>query len=51
MKLEESDCKYSCDECDTYGYVFEVTTANNSYPSLRLCKKCLLELLKKIVER
>lgn len=51
MKLEESYDKGTCDECDEYAYVFEITTNGDEYPRLRLCKKCLLKLLKAIVER
>lgn len=51
MKLEESYDKNNCDECDAYEYVFEITTANDDWPTMRLCKKCLLKLLKAIVER
>jgi hypothetical protein len=51
MKLEETDYKYSCDECDTYDYLFEIETQPENYHSIRLCKKCLLNLLKMIIER
>ena len=50
IKLEESYDKY-CDECETYGSVFEIYIQDNEYESLKLCKKCLLRLLKAIVER
>lgn len=51
MKLEESYDKNHCDECGDYGYTFEITLDNDDYPKLRLCKKCLLKLLKAIIER
>lgn len=51
MELTESEYKHSCDECDAYTYVFEIETRDENYPEMRLCKKCLLQLLKLIIER
>lgn len=50
MKLEELCDKAYCDNCDTYDYAFEIKT-ETGIVSIRLCKKCLLKLLKLIIER
>lgn len=50
MKVEECYDKLYCDNCDTYTYVFEIKNKDNEYV-LKLCKKCLLQLLKAIIER
>ena len=61
MKVIETCDKYTCNECGEYDYVFDIFVANSdefiedgedySYPSLRLCKKCLIKLWKAILER
>ena len=53
MKLEEVYDKYECDECGAWDYVFKITfEGDEEYPiTIRLCKKCLLKLLKAIIER
>lgn len=50
MTVEEYYDKGYCDNCDEYTYVFRVNTKNGAVV-LTLCKKCLLQLLKAIVER
>jgi hypothetical protein len=50
MYVEEYYDKSYCDNCDDYTYVFLVKSKNGSI-ELRLCKKCLLQLLKAIIER
>lgn len=45
MKIVESD------ECESFGYAFEISLAGRDFPHLTLCKHCLLDLLKMIVER
>ena len=50
MTCKELYEKHHCNSCDEYTYVFKVTTSNEEY-TLYLCKKCVLELLKAIVER
>lgn len=50
MKVEESCDKGHCNNCDSYDYVFDIETKDGSV-ELTLCKKCLLELLKAIIER
>lgn len=50
MKVQETNDKYNCDNCCEYTYVFEILTRDGVY-NMRLCKKCLLELLKAIIER
>lgn len=53
ITVKESYDKRNCDDCDTYDYVFEIRTSSDDddWCSLKLCKKCLLQLLKAIVER
>lgn len=51
MKVQESDNKRYCDNCGEYTYVFDISTETDEYPQLTLCKKCLLKLLKAIIER
>lgn len=56
MNLQESYNKYSCEECDEYTYVFKIDIGDNDesdFPenTIRLCKKCLLNLFKLILER
>lgn len=53
MKLEETYDRYSCDECDTYDYLFTITIGDCAETSREtsLCKSCLLKLLKLIIER
>ncbi len=53
MKLVELYDEYDCDECDEYTSVFLITfEGDEAYPEkIRLCKKCLLKLLKLIIER
>lgn len=58
MKVIESDEKRFCDNCNTYGYTWDIYTSKDSempedecYPQMSLCKKCLVELFKAILER
>lgn len=60
MKIIESDEKRFCNNCYTYGYTWDIYTGKDSavpkeecYPeiSMSLCKKCLVELFKAILER
>ena len=51
IRVEESNDKECCSACDKYGYLFEIRIGDNEWPELRLCKKCLLELMKAIIER
>lgn len=58
MKVIESEEKRFCDNCYTYGYTWDVYTSKDSavpeeecYPQMSLCKKCLMELFKEILER
>lgn len=55
MLLKEKYEKWTCEECDTYDYVFEIEIGDETEGSystrIRLCKKCLLKLLKLIIER
>ena len=50
MLVQENYDKHHCDNCEDYTYVFEIKLQNEEVV-LRLCKKCLLQLLKAIVER
>ena len=50
MIVEDRGDKHYCDNCEEYTYIFEIKTQNGCC-YLRLCKKCLLQLLKAIVER
>lgn len=50
MIVEELYEKSHCDNCDEYTYAFEIKTKDGTR-CLTLCKKCLLELLKAIIER
>ena len=51
MKITETDDKRPCEECDGYGYAFELKLKTDKYPTVTLCKNCLLKLLKAIIER
>ena len=59
MTLEETWDKEYCEECGEYDYVWELRVKyyddddsdSNGYVQVRLCKKCLLKLMKLIVER
>ena len=55
MKLEETSYKVFCKECGTLGYGYMITIGGESedeWPdTVTLCKKCLLKLLKEIIER
>lgn len=54
MKIEEYYDSEYCDECEEYKFsdIFEIYVGDNEeYPKLRLCKSCLLKLLKAIIER
>lgn len=52
MKVQESWDSDRCDECGVYSEVFEIYVGDDEeYPNLRLCKSCLLKLLKAIIER
>ena len=48
--VEERYEEHYCDNCDKHDYVFEIKTKEDEV-ILRLCKKCLLQLLKAIIER
>ena len=50
MIVEELYEKSYCDNCEEYIYAFEIKT-KDGIRHLTLCKKCLLELLKAIIER
>ena len=50
MIVEELYEKSICDNCDEYDYAFDIKTKDGTV-HLTLCKKCLLELLKAIIER
>ena len=50
MKIEANYDERDCDECGDYTYTFKVVTSDGVVV-LELCKKCLLELLKAIIER
>lgn len=50
MIVEEYYRKNHCDNCEEYTVVFEIKT-KDEIVHLRLCKTCLLELLKGIIER
>lgn len=50
MIVEELYEKSYCDNCEEYTYAFEIKT-KDEIRHLTLCKKCLLELLKAIIER
>ena len=57
MKVIESENKHFCDNCDDYGYTWDIyTSADSAMPGtecyrMSLCKKCLMELFKAILER
>ena len=56
MKLQETYDKDICEECDEYTYVFKIDIGDDiegGFPEhrIRLCKKCLLNLFKLILER
>jgi hypothetical protein len=52
MRLVETDDKYSCDECGDYTYLYKLYIEDKiEYCPVNLCKKCLLNLLKLIIER
>jgi hypothetical protein len=55
MKLEELYDKYECEECGAWEYTYKITIGHDSEDTyetyIRLCKKCLLKLLKAIIER
>lgn len=58
MKVIESEEKRFCDNCYTYDYTWDIYTSKDSavpeeecYPQMSLCKKCLVELFKAILER
>lgn len=58
MKVIESNEKRSCNNCDTYGYTWDIYTNDDlmfpedeTYPSMSLCKSCLMKLFKAILER
>lgn len=58
MKVVESNDKHFCDECDEYGYTYDIYVHRghaeedqSCYPSLQLCKSCLMKLFKAILER
>lgn len=51
MKVEENlDHKRCCDNCDAVDYVYEIVF-DDGIEVLKLCKTCLLELSKAIIER
>ena len=58
MKVIESEKKHFCDNCDDYGRTWDIYTSEDSagprkewHPRMALCKKCLMELFKAILER
>lgn len=58
MKVIKSDKKHFCDECDDYGYTWNISTSidfteegDDCLPRMYLCEKCLMKLVKKITER
>ena len=58
MKVIESDEKRICDNCYIYDYTWDIYTnkgfavpEEECYPQMSLCKKCLVELFKEILER
>ena len=50
MKLNRLFDVTHCDECECWGDVYELTL-NDGFRILRLCPKCIVKLLKEIVER
>lgn len=50
MRVEELYHEGTCDECDSWTTVFEIYLSDGTR-QLKLCRKCLMELLKAIVER
>ena len=50
MKVEELYYDGSCDDCDEWGTVFEIKSDGGKV-YMKLCKSCLLDLLKAIVAR
>ena len=51
MRVEQDwDYQRECDQCLTREYLYTVILQDGTV-MCRLCKKCLLELLKAIVER
>lgn len=50
MRVEEQSYEGTCDDCGDWTTVFVIEVDHN-YNSIKLCKKCLLKLLKAIVER
>lgn len=50
MKLNRLFDDRQCDECASWCDVYELTL-NDGFRILRLCPKCLVKLLKAIVER
>lgn len=58
MKIGESNDKHFCNECDKYGYTWDIYVRSDYdgddqpyYPRLQLCKSCLMKLFKVILER
>ena len=51
MKVEEYHERGNCEDCHSYADLWGIYIYENKYPSLMLCKNCLLKLLKGIVER
>jgi hypothetical protein len=58
MKIGESNDKHFCNECNEYGYTWDIYVhsdfdeeTQSCYPSLQLCKSCLLKLFKAILYR
>ena len=50
MMVEELYGRAQCDNCGEIELAFEIKT-KDGVRQLKLCKKCLLELLKAIIER
>lgn len=50
MKVIDTYDKSYCDNCGQWVYVFDIVTDKDAH-AMTLCKDCLLELMKGIIER
>ena len=50
MTVERMSYESSCECCEQYTEVYEIYITPD-YPVARLCRKCLMELIKAIIER
>lgn len=50
MKVEDTYDMHICGECDKWAHTYDLELCQGEY-HIRLCKKCLLKLLKAIIER